>query len=160
MSHCRDKKSSETTWRKYLHLEEDIKIDPNDRMWVCTGISLIGSSSRLMWTRKWTFQFRKTSRICWLPDKILASLEGLCSTESVKSSTQFSTWADVWINLFIACIRFSSAGDQISMHGVTLTHCEKRVEFEWSDEAEIKFHFNVYTRNQHVLIRKTCMWFR
>jgi len=59
----------------------------------CTGciwlsIQIAGG---LLWTRRWTYELHKRRGISWLAEWVLASQQGLCSIELVRTAT-VSLW--------------------------------------------------------------------
>jgi hypothetical protein len=48
-------------------------------MWTIFIWLRTGTSGRLLWTQYWTFRFHERCKIPWLPERLLASEEVLCS---------------------------------------------------------------------------------
>jgi hypothetical protein len=74
--------------------EDIIKLDFNGVRWwdVDWSGSGWGTCDGLLFTRQWTFGFRKTWGISWLPEEVLVSQAGLSSMELVKFL--FDVWRD------------------------------------------------------------------
>jgi hypothetical protein len=64
--------------------EVNIKIDHATGMWTGSNWLRIRQSGGLLCTQQWTLWFHKRRRIPLLPEWLLASQEGICSTEFVS----------------------------------------------------------------------------